>query len=810
MVSQYRIPEMNRNCFERKQLYQLLDRSIRQFKITYLYCYIGTGKTITVASWLKARKNQEETVFWLDGKDLNIENELMTLHELVSQEPRGIVVLDSIEELVEKDKIELIVELVKRSKKNTRFVLVSRGMLPAQFLNSFLNQEINIIRPNQALFSVDESIRYIEQYGGRKFEYIDIAEEDVLFRLPVMLDIALSNSQDPLNMDMETKQFTVSEMKDYLVRELKRQFDMSTIKAILVIASFDAMPETLLETLFSQNQVQKIDQVIAKNCILFKDVNHQYLIKKEVKHQMLSFLHDYLDKEKMKEYYVVAGTYYENRLNYDQALKYYEMAKDYRSMVKVISKSIAPEPYVLNIRELKVKYKEHIKKIPDRYIKQDSKLAFALALISGFFYEFSDLMRYYEMLCTIYKENGYEESDRDELLMMKLTIELVFPVRKDELVMMDVVDPDRIYSFQIMIQYFVHNPYMLASASRSLVGCIEYANTLPGKYQNHILQMVGDSCSGILDIYMGMDFYFRNNIDQALIFVNRGRTRCHQDGILFGELLAKYVEFYAMIAKKQLYSIDESIDSVDQIYHEYNAVNKGCQISSLCMVKALYENETEVIDDWWNQRGDSYENPYDILKFDDCVLKAKVCILKHQYFQGLSILQPLFNYCQYYVWNNSTLALYTIQAMIHYQVRDYDAALKEIEEALKLAELTHNIRGIANEGAGCVELMKEYIKKKRLNRKKDEFVFEVFDAIVEMANAYPQYLNIKKELKENLTKAEMQMLKQLATNRSNMEIAQQLCISLNTVKHHTKNIYQKLDVNSRQKAVYCARELGLI
>lgn len=61
-----------------------------------------------------------------------------------------------------------------------------------------------------------------------------------------------------------------------------------------------------------------------------------------------------------------------------------------------------------------------------------------------------------------------------------------------------------------------------------------------------------------------------------------------------------------------------------------------------------------------------------------------------------------------------------------------------------------------------------------------------------------------------LTDRELTMLRFLPTMRSNSEIAQELCVSPNTVKAHLKTLFRKLAVSNRRDAVRRARELGLL
>lgn len=52
-----------------------------------------------------------------------------------------------------------------------------------------------------------------------------------------------------------------------------------------------------------------------------------------------------------------------------------------------------------------------------------------------------------------------------------------------------------------------------------------------------------------------------------------------------------------------------------------------------------------------------------------------------------------------------------------------------------------------------------------------------------------------------LTRREMEVLSDLASGRTNKQIARDLGVSLNTIKFHVRNLYQKLAVNSRGQAI---------
>jgi LuxR family transcriptional regulator, maltose regulon positive regulatory protein len=65
-------------------------------------------------------------------------------------------------------------------------------------------------------------------------------------------------------------------------------------------------------------------------------------------------------------------------------------------------------------------------------------------------------------------------------------------------------------------------------------------------------------------------------------------------------------------------------------------------------------------------------------------------------------------------------------------------------------------------------------------------------------------------LVEPLTQRELEVLRRLAAGAPNRTIAEELVVTLDTVKRHVSHLFIKLGVANRTQAVARARELGLL
>lgn len=149
-------------------------------------------------------------------------------------------------------------------------------------------------------------------------------------------------------------------------------------------------------------------------------------------------------------------------------------------------------------------------------------------------------------------------------------------------------------------------------------------------------------------------------------------------------------------------------------------------------------------------------------------------------------------------------AVIEIQALRALALPATDEALNALQQALSLAEPEGYVRLFLDLG----EPMRALLKRAAARGIVPQYVSRLLAAFeparkVDDARA-PQ------PLVEPLTGRELDVLRLLAEDLSNLEIGRRLFISVPTVKSHTRSIYGKLGVHSREEAVARVRALGIL
>ena len=162
------------------------------------------------------------------------------------------------------------------------------------------------------------------------------------------------------------------------------------------------------------------------------------------------------------------------------------------------------------------------------------------------------------------------------------------------------------------------------------------------------------------------------------------------------------------------------------------------------------------------------------------------------------------------------LSLLSLKALMYRWQGDSEQAQASLEEALRLAMPQKYRRTFIDEGEPMRVLLVGYrsILEQRAGAMEKGETIQPLVYIDRLLAAFPTHTDPGQPgngtIPEALSERELDILRLIATGRSNQEIAEILVIAVSTVKSHINNLYGKLGTQRRTQAISIARDLGLL
>jgi LuxR family maltose regulon positive regulatory protein len=218
---------------------------------------------------------------------------------------------------------------------------------------------------------------------------------------------------------------------------------------------------------------------------------------------------------------------------------------------------------------------------------------------------------------------------------------------------------------------------------------------------------------------------------------------------------------------------------------------------------------------WARERGLSVDDNLSYLGEFEHITLARVLIAPHQndplagsIHQAFALLERLLQAAEAGGRMGSVIEILVVEALAFQAQGNVSQALASLERALALAEPEGYVRIFVDEG----ERMRSLIEKQSRSQDKTfpGYVDKLLAAFARpTAIPQPKTNDLQSTIIEPLSERELEVLGLLRTELSGPEIASELIVSLNTLRTHTKNIFNKLGVNNRRAAVRRAEELDL-
>ncbi|MHB9115607.1 MAG: LuxR C-terminal-related transcriptional regulator [Thermoleophilia bacterium] len=193
------------------------------------------------------------------------------------------------------------------------------------------------------------------------------------------------------------------------------------------------------------------------------------------------------------------------------------------------------------------------------------------------------------------------------------------------------------------------------------------------------------------------------------------------------------------------------------------------------------------------------------------ISQARVHLAQGDTSEALAVLGPYRRQVEVKNWEDERLRVMVLQAVVLSVRGETDAAVRQLGEALALAEPNGFVRTFVDEGAPMARLLSAaaghgvlpgYTVKLLAAFAAEEERGRDRTRVPAATRAQP--------LDEPLSPRELEVLRLIAQGLSNQDIRRRLFLALSTVKGHNQAIFGKLQVRRRTAAVARARELGLL
>jgi len=206
---------------------------------------------------------------------------------------------------------------------------------------------------------------------------------------------------------------------------------------------------------------------------------------------------------------------------------------------------------------------------------------------------------------------------------------------------------------------------------------------------------------------------------------------------------------------------------------------------------------------------DEGQVPPDYVRQIEYAALARVYVAQRMPDEALEILLPTTRAAEKLGWTAVTIETLALQALAFRAQGAVERALDVLERALSLGEPSGYVRTFVDEGGAMADLLREAASQGIPL----DYVNKLLAAFEAAEHGSLEQRGPPREAQpstETLSERELEVLRLLNTSLSSTEMADELVVSVNTVRTHIRSIYSKLGVHSRYEAVARARELNLI
>jgi len=327
--------------------------------------------------------------------------------------------------------------------------------------------------------------------------------------------------------------------------------------------------------------------------------------------------------------------------------------------------------------------------------------------------------------------------------------------------------------------------------------------------------------AGYAYVYMGGIHREWNHLETASSYSLDGIDLCKRVGYLMDQAVGFATLSRIKMAQRDWDGAQDSIHKAIILSLKMKAYGYVRRWVENCQIRLwTAQGNLETLDRWTQESGLSVDDELTFLRDIEHIILARALVALGRAQPGslylkdaVTLLARLLKMTQAAEWIGKTIKVLVLQAVALQATGEIESALNALENALALAKPEGYVRTFVDEGEPMADLL-QMAKSQGICRNYVEDLLVTFDITTMEQRQMPtsggssSAIGISRMV-EPLSGRELEVLRLLDTDLSGPEIAQELTVTLSTVRYHTNNIYNKLSVHNRREAVSRGKQLGL-
>jgi LuxR family transcriptional regulator, maltose regulon positive regulatory protein len=299
----------------------------------------------------------------------------------------------------------------------------------------------------------------------------------------------------------------------------------------------------------------------------------------------------------------------------------------------------------------------------------------------------------------------------------------------------------------------------------------------------------------------------RTDFDDALENIKTAYSLCKNESDNSFKVFVLVVYSLTLYGRGDIAGVKKMLNEADIILKQ-NIVFPTTMSMYIAMkgLMLIEQNELENANHFFKENGVEFEKKIPYSDEHGYCAYSLLLIIEMKFGEAEILLSKLLKLAQAANRIERIIETKVIYSILNKAKGDKEKALTNLIEALEDAAHDNILMSFVLYHAGISDLLKEVYKIQATTKTK--IPKKLIDKLKLALEKREKFKKIN--LESGLSEREIDVLKLIAEDLTNQEIADKLFISLNTVKTHLKNVYLRLEVDNRTKAVDKAKELGLI